>query len=114
MEQERAASIADAKAAQKSQYQASDYVLSGIGDVLHCTELLSEISQIGIKVCHSVLGVALVLLTATALYRITRRTKPTSMSNKNGGEMDEFLSQTQVSDYMFLGDTEYYKPFQPI
>ncbi|SBS91057.1 PIR Superfamily Protein [Plasmodium ovale curtisi] len=69
-------------------------------------------ANIGTKVGHSVLGVAPVLLTATALYRYTpigawiRKlgvTNTSSISNINGGEMDGFF-----------GDSENYISYQPM
>ncbi|SBS82457.1 PIR Superfamily Protein [Plasmodium ovale curtisi] len=72
----------------------------------------SKTSEIGTKVGNSVLGVAPVLLTATALYRYTpvgswiRKlggTNNNSMSNINGEEMDGFF-----------GDSENYISYQPM
>ncbi|SBT00015.1 PIR Superfamily Protein [Plasmodium ovale curtisi] len=76
------------------------------------TVLSQENANIGTKVGHSVLGVAPVLLTATALYRYTpigawiRKlgvTNPSNLSNVNGGEMDGFF-----------GDSENYISYQPM
>ncbi|SBT73984.1 PIR protein [Plasmodium ovale] len=66
--------------------------------------LISENSEIGTKVGHSVLGVAPFLLTATALYRYTpigtwiRKlggTNPNSMNNINEAEMNGFFSDSE-------------------
>ncbi|SBT56003.1 PIR Superfamily Protein [Plasmodium ovale wallikeri] len=61
----------------------------------------SETSEIGTKVGHSVLGVAPVLLTATALYRYTpvgSWIRKLGGYNSNGvSDMDEFSSYTQES-----------------
>ncbi|SBT73598.1 PIR protein [Plasmodium ovale] len=76
------------------------------------TETASGTSQIGTKVGQSVLGVAPVLLTATALYRYTPigawirnlgGTNPNSLSNIDGGEIDGFF-----------GDSENYISYQPM
>ncbi|SBT53972.1 PIR Superfamily Protein [Plasmodium ovale wallikeri] len=65
---------------------------------------LSETSQIGKKVGHSILGIGPVVLTATALYRYTPigtwfrnlgGTNPNSMSNINEGEMDGFFGDSE-------------------
>ncbi|SBS89843.1 PIR Superfamily Protein [Plasmodium ovale curtisi] len=86
-------------------------------------ELLQENSNIGTKVGHSVLGVAPVLLTATALYKYTPigswirnlgGYNQSSLSNIDGGEMNGFLANTQGSDDMFFGDTEIYISYQPV
>ncbi|SBT57678.1 PIR Superfamily Protein [Plasmodium ovale wallikeri] len=75
-------------------------------------ETASGTSQIGTKVGQSVLGVAPVLLTATALYRYTPigawirnlgGTNPNSLSNIDGGEIDGFF-----------GDSENYISYQPM
>ncbi|SBS82485.1 PIR Superfamily Protein [Plasmodium ovale curtisi] len=75
-------------------------------------ELTPYTPQIGTNVGHSVLGVAPVLLTATALYRYTpigtwiRKiggSKSNSISNINGGGIDEFFS-----------DSENYISYQPM
>ncbi|SBS95915.1 PIR Superfamily Protein [Plasmodium ovale curtisi] len=81
-----------------------------------------ENSGIGTKVGHSVLGVAPVLLTATALYRYTPVGSwirkfgglQNNISDMDGGEIDGFLSHTQVSDDMFLSNTENYISYQPM
>ncbi|SBT55245.1 PIR Superfamily Protein [Plasmodium ovale wallikeri] len=81
-----------------------------------------ENSGIGTKVGHSVLGVAPVLLTATALYRYTPVGSwirkfgglQNNISDMDGGEMDGFLSHTQVSDDIFLNNTENYISYQPM
>ncbi|SBT56806.1 PIR Superfamily Protein [Plasmodium ovale wallikeri] len=76
------------------------------------TMLSQENANIGSKFGQSVLGVAPVLLTATALYRYTPigtwfrnlgGTNPNSMSNINEGEMDGFF-----------GDSENYISYQPM
>ncbi|SBS89192.1 PIR Superfamily Protein [Plasmodium ovale curtisi] len=67
-------------------------------------EALSETSQIGTKVGHSILGIGPVVLTATALYRYTplgawiRKlggTNRNSMSDINGEEMDGFFDSSE-------------------
>ncbi|SBT84197.1 PIR protein [Plasmodium ovale] len=82
------------------------------------TKLSQENSDIGTKVGQSVLGVAPVLLTATALYRYTpigSWIRKVGGTNTNGiGDMDEFSSYTQESGDMFLGDTGNYISYQPI
>ncbi|SBT52576.1 PIR Superfamily Protein [Plasmodium ovale wallikeri] len=78
----------------------------GHGSSPYDTDPTSERSDIGAKVGHSVLGVAPVLLTATALYRV-------GGINTNGiGDVDEFSSYTQESGDMFLGDTGNYISYQ--
>ncbi|SBT01300.1 PIR protein [Plasmodium ovale] len=86
------------------------------------TEVTAETSQTVTKVGQSVLGVAPVLLTATALYRYTpvgswvRKLggyKQNSISNMDG-EMDEFLSNSLEPGNMFLGNAENYISYQPM
>ncbi|SBT84684.1 PIR protein [Plasmodium ovale] len=88
------------------------YHPSGQDQEIGTSTLISENSEIGTKVGQSVLGVAPVLLTATALYRYTpiggwirklAGTNPNSMSNINGGVMDGYF-----------GDSENYISYQPI
>ncbi|SBT54967.1 PIR Superfamily Protein [Plasmodium ovale wallikeri] len=90
----------------------------GHGSSPYDTDPTSERSDIGAKVGHSVLGVAPVLLTATALYRYTSIASwiiKVGGTNTNGiGDMDVFSSYTQESGHMFLGDTENYISYQPI
>ncbi|SBT57986.1 PIR Superfamily Protein [Plasmodium ovale wallikeri] len=72
---------------------------------------------------HSVLGVAPVLLSATALYRYTpvgswiRKLggyNINGMTNMNGVEIDEFSSYTQEPGDMLFGGTENYISYQPM
>ncbi|SBT00783.1 PIR Superfamily Protein [Plasmodium ovale curtisi] len=96
----------------------------GIADGPHDTESTSETSGIGTKVGHSVLGIAPVLLSATALYRYTpvgswiRKlggyNPNNSMSDMNTGEIDEFSSYTQEPGDMLFGGTENYISYQPM
>ncbi|SBT84254.1 PIR protein [Plasmodium ovale] len=90
---------------------------------IHGKESTPENSEIGKKVGHSVLGVAPVLLTVTALYRYTpigswvRKLggySPNNMNNTNGGEMEGFLDNTQGSGNMFFGNEENYISYQPM
>ncbi|SBS93731.1 PIR Superfamily Protein [Plasmodium ovale curtisi] len=87
------------------------------------TESIQEYSDIGKKFGHSILGVAPVLLTDTALYTYTpvgswvRRFggyKSNSLCNMDRAERDGFSSYTQGSGDMFLGDTENYISYQPM
>ncbi|SBT01339.1 PIR protein [Plasmodium ovale] len=82
------------------------------------TETTSHTPQIGRTVGHSVLGVAPVLLTATALYRYTpvgSWIRKLGATNTNGvGDVDGFSSYTQESGDMFLGSTENYISYQPM
>ncbi|SBT02465.1 PIR Superfamily Protein [Plasmodium ovale curtisi] len=97
-------------------------LLSGIDGGSHDTYSTSETSQIGTKVGHSILGIAPVLVTASALYRYTpvgswvRKLggyNQNSISNMDG-EMDGFLSNSQEPDNMFLGNSENYISYQPM
>ncbi|SCA48139.1 PIR protein [Plasmodium ovale] len=81
-------------------------------------EMTQENSEIGTKIGHSVLGVAPVLLTATALYRYT---PVGSWIRKLGGynqsgisDMNGFASYTQESGNMFSDSIENYISYQPI
>ncbi|SBT56810.1 PIR Superfamily Protein [Plasmodium ovale wallikeri] len=83
----------------------------------------SATSDIGAKVGHSVLCIALVLLTATALYRYIpvsswihklRGYGHDSINDMDGGEMERFLLNTQESADMFFGDTQNYISYQPM
>ncbi|SBT01161.1 PIR Superfamily Protein [Plasmodium ovale curtisi] len=81
-------------------------------------EMTQENSEIGTKIGHSVLGVAPVLLTATALYRYT---PVGSWIRKLGGynqsgisDMNGFTSYTQESGNMFSDSIENYISYQPI
>ncbi|SBT02594.1 PIR protein [Plasmodium ovale] len=89
----------------------------------HGTESMPESSQIGTKVGQSVLGVAPVLLTASALYRYTpigswiRKLggiNQKSLSNMDDEEMNGFLSNTQGSGDTFFENTENYISYQPM
>ncbi|SBT57523.1 PIR Superfamily Protein [Plasmodium ovale wallikeri] len=77
-----------------------------------------ETSEIGKKVGHSVIGVAPVLLTATALYRYTpigswiRKLGGTNPNSIN--DMDGFSTYTQESGDMFSDSTGNYISYQPI
>ncbi|SBS99968.1 PIR Superfamily Protein [Plasmodium ovale curtisi] len=97
--------------------------LSGIEVGVHDTESTPETTEIGKKVGHSILGVAPALLTATALYRYTpigswvRKFggySPDSINDTNGGEMEEFLDNTQGSGNTFFGRGENYISYQPL
>ncbi|SBS90322.1 PIR Superfamily Protein [Plasmodium ovale curtisi] len=82
------------------------------------TELAKGNSQIGKKVGHSVLGVAPVLLTATALYRYTPVgawiRKLGGINTNSISDIDGFPSYTRESEDMLLGDTENYISYQPM
>ncbi|SBT02972.1 PIR Superfamily Protein [Plasmodium ovale curtisi] len=86
-------------------------------------QLTRENSDIGTKVSHTVLGVAPVLLTATALYRYTPigswirnfGGKSTNrIYNMDGGEMEGFLGNTQESGDMFFRSGENYISYTPM
>ncbi|SBS94142.1 PIR Superfamily Protein [Plasmodium ovale curtisi] len=92
--------------------------LSEKKDGSHVAEIKPGVSQIGTKIGHSVLGVAPVLLTATALYRYT---PIGSWIRKFGGynqnsinEMEGFSSYTQGSGDMFADSAANYISYQPI
>ncbi|SBT52151.1 PIR Superfamily Protein [Plasmodium ovale wallikeri] len=92
--------------------------LTGIPDGFHITDTTPESSEIGTKVGHSVLGIAPVVLTATALYKYT---PVGSWVRKIGGydsngvsDMDEFSSYTQESGDMFSDNSTNYISYQPI
>ncbi|SBT74524.1 Plasmodium vivax Vir protein, putative, partial [Plasmodium ovale] len=83
--------------------------------------LTQENSEIGTKVGHSVLGVAPVLLTATALYRYTPigswirnlgGNNPNNMGNIDG-EMEGFLGSIPESGNMFFEGGGNYISYQP-
>ncbi|SBT56516.1 PIR Superfamily Protein [Plasmodium ovale wallikeri] len=83
----------------------------------------SETSDIGTKVGHSVLGVAPVLLTATALYRYTpigswirnlSGNTTNNISGMDGGEIEGFFSSSHESGNMLFDDTQNYISYQPI
>ncbi|SBT01720.1 PIR Superfamily Protein [Plasmodium ovale curtisi] len=87
------------------------------------TGLTSENSQIGKKIGHGVLGVAPVLLTASALYRYTpigswvRKLSgysPNGISDMDRGDIDGFLSHTEESENMLFHDTSNYISYQPM
>ncbi|SBT01714.1 PIR Superfamily Protein [Plasmodium ovale curtisi] len=74
----------------------------------------SETSDIGTRVGHSILGVAPVFLTATALYRYTpigswirnlSGNTINSISGMDGGEIEGFLPNSHESGDMLFGDT---------
>ncbi|SBT57159.1 PIR Superfamily Protein [Plasmodium ovale wallikeri] len=86
------------------------------------TDPTSERSDIETKVGHSVLGVAPVLLTATALYRYTPigswirnlgGNNPNNMGNIDG-EMEGFLGSIPESGNMFFDSGENYISYQPM
>ncbi|SBT53317.1 PIR Superfamily Protein [Plasmodium ovale wallikeri] len=97
--------------------------LPGIESGIHDTESTFETTEIGKKVGHSVLGVAPVLLAATALYRYTAvgscirkfgGYSPDSINDTNGGVMEEFLDNMQGSGNIFFGRGENYISYQPL
>ncbi|SBT56264.1 PIR Superfamily Protein [Plasmodium ovale wallikeri] len=80
------------------------------------TEVTSDTSPIGTKVGQSVLGMAPVLLTATALYRYTPigswirnlgKNSTNSISDMDR-EMEGFLGDTPESGDILLGETSNY------
>ncbi|SBT55059.1 PIR Superfamily Protein [Plasmodium ovale wallikeri] len=86
-------------------------------------EVTSETSPIGTKVGYSVLGIAPVLVTATALYRYTpigpwirklSGIQQNSLSDMNRGEIDGFSSNSQESGDMFFDNTPNYISYQPM
>ncbi|SBS92146.1 PIR protein [Plasmodium ovale] len=90
----------------------------GSEDDSHGTELTPETSELGTKVGHSILGIAPVMLTATALYRYTpigawiRKiggTKPNSIS-----EIEGYSSYSQESGDIFSDSRENYISYQPM
>ncbi|SBS93902.1 PIR Superfamily Protein [Plasmodium ovale curtisi] len=89
----------------------------------HGTQSTHESGEIGKKVGHTFLGIAPVLLSATALYRYTPvgswirnlgGHNPNSISNMEGGEMEVFLPSTQESGDMIFSDTANYISYHPI
>ncbi|SBS93114.1 PIR Superfamily Protein [Plasmodium ovale curtisi] len=97
--------------------------LQGIADGLHIRDSTFETSQIGTKVGHSVLGIAPVLVTATALYRYTpiglwirkiSGINKNSLSNMDESEIDGFSSNAHESGDMFFDNTPNYISYQPI
>ncbi|SBT58983.1 PIR Superfamily Protein [Plasmodium ovale wallikeri] len=97
-------------------------LLSGIDRGSHDTYSTSGTSQIDTKVGHSILRIAQVLITASALYRYTHEGSwvrkrgeynQNSISNMDG-EMDGFLSNSQEPDNMFPGNAENYISYQPM
>ncbi|SBS91393.1 PIR Superfamily Protein [Plasmodium ovale curtisi] len=83
----------------------------------------SETSDIGTRVGHSILGVAPVFLTATALYRYTpigswirnlSGNTINSISEMDGGEIEGFLPSSHESGDMLFGDTQNYISYQPM
>ncbi|SBT56068.1 PIR Superfamily Protein [Plasmodium ovale wallikeri] len=82
------------------------------------TEFPQENTDIGRKFGHSVLGVAPVLLTASALYRYTpvgSWIRKLGGYNSNGvSNMDEFSSYTQESSDMFSDNSASYISYKPI
>ncbi|SBS89629.1 PIR Superfamily Protein [Plasmodium ovale curtisi] len=89
--------------------------------ISHGKDSTPETSEIGTKVGHSVLGVAPVLLTATALYRYTPigswirglgGNNSNNIGNMVGEEMEGFLSNPQESGDTLFGDTGHYISYQ--
>ncbi|SBT56384.1 PIR Superfamily Protein [Plasmodium ovale wallikeri] len=89
----------------------------------HDTEPKPETSNIGTKVGHSVLGVAPVLLSATALYRYTpvgswvcklSGYSPNSVSNMDEGVVEGILGNTQETDDILFSNTGNYISYKPI
>ncbi|SBS96014.1 PIR Superfamily Protein [Plasmodium ovale curtisi] len=84
----------------------------------HGTASTLETSEIGAKVGHSVLGVAPVLLTATALYRYTHLgpwiRKLSGSSPNSISDMEKFSTYTQESGDIFSDSAENYISYQPI
>ncbi|SBT02063.1 PIR Superfamily Protein [Plasmodium ovale curtisi] len=87
------------------------------------TASTQENSDIGTKFGHSFLGVAPVLLTATALYRYTPigswirnfgGNTTNNISGINEGEIEGFLPNTQDSGDMLFGDSSNYISYQPL
>ncbi|SBT58154.1 PIR Superfamily Protein [Plasmodium ovale wallikeri] len=97
--------------------------LQGIANGPHIRGSTSEISQIGTKVGHSVLGLAPVLVTATALYRYTpigpwipkfSGIHQNILSDMDGDEIDGFSSNAQEIGDMFFDNTPNYISYQPM
>ncbi|SBS90336.1 PIR Superfamily Protein [Plasmodium ovale curtisi] len=117
--QERAAS----EISQKARVQAPDPKLSGIEGDSPSKEMALENSQIGTKIGHSLLGIAPVFLTASALYRYTpvgswvRKLggyDTNSIRDMDAGEMNEFLGNTQESGDILFDSSENYISYQPM
>ncbi|SBT74584.1 Plasmodium vivax Vir protein, putative, partial [Plasmodium ovale] len=112
---ERATAEADAKPPDVENIPGQEQV-----SVPHPPDRVStpEMSDIGTKVSHSVLGVAPVFLTATALYRYTPMgnwiRKLGGINPNNISDMDEFSSITQESVDMFSDNSVNYISYQPM
>ncbi|SBT57052.1 PIR Superfamily Protein [Plasmodium ovale wallikeri] len=89
----------------------------GLSDSPHGTKSTTEGSQIGTKVGQSILGIAPVLFTATALYRYTpvgpwiRRL---SGNTNNVSDMEEFSSYTQETGDIFTDSSANYITYHPM
>ncbi|SBS89597.1 PIR Superfamily Protein [Plasmodium ovale curtisi] len=103
--------------------------LPGKEDGSHDAEITPGVSQIGTTISHSILGVTPVLLTASALYRVSAYfiniyqysswIRNLSGNNANSinnvdGEMEVFLGNTQESGNMFFEGRENYISYQPM
>ncbi|SBS92983.1 PIR Superfamily Protein [Plasmodium ovale curtisi] len=103
--------------------------LPGKEDGSHDAEITPGVSQIGTTISHSILGVTPVLLTASALYRVSAYfiniyqysswIRNLSGNNANiinnvDGEMEGFLGNTQESGNMFFEGRENYISYQPM
>ncbi|SBS99388.1 PIR Superfamily Protein [Plasmodium ovale curtisi] len=112
---ERATAEADAKPPDVPNFPGKEQV-----SVFHPPDRAStpEKSDIGTKVGHSVLGVAPVFLTATALYRYTPMgnwiRKLGGINPNNISDMDEFSSITEESIDMFSDNSANYISYQPM
>ncbi|SBS99716.1 PIR Superfamily Protein [Plasmodium ovale curtisi] len=72
------------------------------------TDTAPESSEIGTKVGQSVLGIAPVVLTGTALYRLG------GYNSNSVSDMDEFSSYTQELEDMFSNSSGNYISYKPI
>ncbi|SBT83129.1 PIR protein [Plasmodium ovale] len=120
--------VAERAAASEQSPKASDLQQSPVKDLgsrslSSGSELSQENSDIGKKVGQSVLGVAPVLLTASALYRYTpvgswiRKLggyNTNNISGMGGGEIEEFFPSSHESGDMLFGDTQNYISYQPL
>ncbi|SBS92937.1 PIR Superfamily Protein [Plasmodium ovale curtisi] len=89
----------------------------GLSDSSHGTKSTTEASQIGTKVGQSVLGIAPVVFTATALYRYTPLDpwiRRLSGNTNNVSDMEEFSSYTQENGDIFSDSAENYISYTPI
>ncbi|SBT51037.1 PIR Superfamily Protein [Plasmodium ovale wallikeri] len=110
-------SKSSAEISQKARAQAPDPKLLGIEGDPPGKQMALENSQIGTKIGHSLLGIAPVFFTASALYGVLRKLSGYNTNiirDMDAEEMNEFSGNTQESGDILFDSSENYISYQPM